>query len=86
MCWPRWPSCSSSPDHIWSVLSNAYLKLCHAEGDCGSTSNPVLNKDGTIESGFSDVLLLAPALIGIFWGAPLIARELETGTYRLVWT
>jgi hypothetical protein len=24
-----------------------------------------------------------PALIGIFWGAPLIARELETGTYRL---
>ena len=23
---------------------------------------------------------LAPALIGIFWGAPLIARELETGT------
>ena len=28
----------------------------------------------------------APALIGIFWGAPLIARELETGTYRLAWT
>jgi hypothetical protein len=27
-----------------------------------------------------------PALIGIFWGAPLIARELETGTYRLGWT
>ena len=26
-----------------------------------------------------------PALIGIFWGAPLIARELETGTYRLAW-
>ena len=26
-----------------------------------------------------------PALIGIFWGAPLIARELETGTHRLVW-
>jgi hypothetical protein len=28
---------------------------------------------------------VAPALIGIFWGAPLVARELETGTYRLVW-
>ena len=23
---------------------------------------------------------------GIFWGAPLLARELETGTYRLAWT
>jgi hypothetical protein len=25
-------------------------------------------------------------LLGIFWGAPLLARELETGTYRLAWT
>jgi ABC-type transport system involved in multi-copper enzyme maturation permease subunit len=31
------------------------------------------------------VVLAAPAIIGIFWGAPLIARELETGTSRLVW-
>jgi hypothetical protein len=31
------------------------------------------------------VLAVAPALLGIFWGAPLVARELETGTYRLVW-
>ena len=28
----------------------------------------------------------SPRLIGIFWGAPLIARELETGTFRLAWT
>jgi hypothetical protein len=67
-------------------LSDAYLKACHTNKDCGSTSNPVMNTDGRIESGFSDILLLAPALIGIFWGAPLIARELETGTYRLGWT
>jgi hypothetical protein len=26
-----------------------------------------------------------PALLGAFWGAPLLARELETGTHRLVW-
>ena len=26
-----------------------------------------------------------PALIGLFWGAPLVAREFETGTFRLVW-
>ena len=30
------------------------------------------------------VVLLLPALIGLFWGAPLIARELEAGTHRLV--
>ncbi|MDH6144908.1 hypothetical protein P3T35_006957 [Kitasatospora sp. GP30] len=26
-----------------------------------------------------------PVIIGVFWGAPLVARELETGTHRLVW-
>jgi hypothetical protein len=31
------------------------------------------------------VVLVLPALIGVFWGAPLIARELEAGTHRLVW-
>jgi ABC-type transport system involved in multi-copper enzyme maturation permease subunit len=67
-------------------LSDAYLKSCHANRDCGSTTNPVLTADGKLENGLSDLLLLAPALIGIFWGAPLIARELETDTYRLGWT
>jgi ABC-type transport system involved in multi-copper enzyme maturation permease subunit len=31
------------------------------------------------------LLIAAPALIGIFWGAPLITRELEEKTDRLVW-
>lgn len=26
-----------------------------------------------------------PALVGVFWGAPMVARELEAGTHRLVW-
>jgi hypothetical protein len=26
-----------------------------------------------------------PALMGAFWGAPLVAREIETGTFRLAW-
>jgi hypothetical protein len=31
------------------------------------------------------IILLVPAVIGLFWGAPLIARELETGTAALAW-
>lgn len=34
-------------------------------------------------SGF--LVILVPVLAGVFWGAPLVARELETGTHRLVW-
>ena len=40
----------------------------------------------SLHEALSFVLLAIPALIGIFWGAPLVARELETGTFRLAWT
>jgi hypothetical protein len=32
------------------------------------------------------LFLILPALIGVFWGAPLLAREVEQGTHRLAWT
>lgn len=31
------------------------------------------------------VVLAVPVVIGMFWGAPLISRELETGTHCLAW-
>jgi ABC-type transport system involved in multi-copper enzyme maturation permease subunit len=31
------------------------------------------------------VLYALPAIIGVFWGVPLVTRELETGTHNLVW-
>ena len=39
--------------------------------------------------GFVDLagyLILLPVLVGMFVGAPLLARELEHGTYRFAWT
>jgi len=35
---------------------------------------------------FSIFLLAVPVLVGVFTGAPLLARELETGTFRFAWT
>jgi hypothetical protein len=32
------------------------------------------------------LLYAVPPVIGAFWGAPLIARELEAGTHRLAWS
>jgi hypothetical protein len=40
----------------------------------------------SVYSVASALLLCLPAIIGIFWGAPLVARELEAGTHRLVWS
>jgi hypothetical protein len=32
------------------------------------------------------LLLFLPLLVGLFWGAPLVAREVEQGTHRMIWT
>jgi hypothetical protein len=37
-------------------------------------------------NGVSALLLAVPVLLGVFAGAPLLARELETGTFRFAWT
>jgi hypothetical protein len=42
--------------------------------------------DRPLANALGPVLVSIPALLGMFWGAPLVARELETGTYRLAWT
>jgi hypothetical protein len=43
-------------------------------------------KNDRLLQQLGQVVLAAPALIGIFWGAPLVARELENHTFRLAWT
>jgi hypothetical protein len=62
---------------------------CHGFG-CSTAVNAFL---GQLAGPYPVVYLLgiglilaAPAIIGIFWGAPLIARELETRTFNLAWT
>jgi hypothetical protein len=58
---------------------------CAALGDCSSVTAAFLTTDQP-EQLIGIVLILVPGVIGVFWGAPLIARELESGTNRLVWT
>lgn len=46
-------------------------------------------RDFKSEATFNDLigyLNLLPALVGLFIGAPLVSREIERGTHRLVWT
>jgi len=53
--------------------------------DCGQLSDAFDNK----YRGYSFLIplfMMAPVLFGMFFGAPLIAREIDSGTYRLAWT
>jgi hypothetical protein len=39
-------------------------------------------------SGYQFVIpffLVLPGIVGVFWGGPLVSRELEHGTHRMVW-
>jgi hypothetical protein len=67
-------------------VNNTFQSACEAAGDCATASNPVFAVDKPLQSVLPFIATIAPALVGLFFGAPLIARELETGTFRLAWT
>jgi hypothetical protein len=52
----------------------------------GTVVDRLTRADWGLYFGGIAVVAAAPALLGAFWGAPLVARELEAGTHRLAWT
>jgi hypothetical protein len=61
--------------------------LCHpaSSGACGALAGSFIH-DWQPAQLIAIVLQAAPALIGAFAGAPVLAREMETGTFRYAWT
>jgi hypothetical protein len=66
-------------------LYDTTVKPCASHDDCNVVTNAFIRHDRLLKQ-LGEVVLAAPALIGIFWGAPLVARELESKTFQLVWT
>ena len=60
--------------------------VAHCRTSCDLARNQFLSHQHFMQRALDVISRIAPPLIGIFWGAPLLARELETGTHRLVWT
>ena len=76
--------------HLAHLYDISGIATCHGTVDCGSLATSSLNKLAKIYpvlyfTGIL-VLLLAPALIGAFWGAPLVTREIEARTLPLAWS
>ena len=68
-------------------LSHLYNSLVvHCQSGCDLATSQFVSHQAFLQRTLDVVAQVAPALIGIFWGAPLLAREFETGTYRLAWT
>jgi hypothetical protein len=60
--------------------------LRHALAGCYGTTAGSVTTSGLNAQTVPFLLLAVPGLIGVFAGAPVIARELETGTFRFAWT
>jgi hypothetical protein len=69
-----------------SYLQHTGLAAClAAHGACGAGVEAFITRYDIL-IGLFVLLNVVPMLAGLFWGVPLIAREIEQGTHRLVWT
>ena len=79
--------------YLWLVglrVHHAYATAtaCHPASSY-ACQNQVINFNtayGPSAYTIATLLQVMPALIGAFVGAPVLARELETGTFRYAWT
>jgi len=60
------------------------VTACTANHSCANLASTLFL--GSHAVGFLVIMTLGvPALLGLFWGAPLVASELETGTSQFAW-
>ena len=75
--------------HLVTLYRDSSFAACHS--NCGQDAGNFLNTLAADQPYHliyllgAVLIILLPAVIGLFWGAPLIARELESGTFRLAW-
>jgi ABC-2 family transporter protein len=74
---------------LLSLYTSAGLPACHAA--CATDAENFLRSvqfthTEDIRFACIGIMYLVPAVLGLFWGAPLIARELDSGTFRLAWS
>lgn len=72
-----------------STLAHLYdttVATCKSHDDCSTARTSFLLNDAALQVTLNVLVVVVPGVLGVFWAAPLIARELETGTYRLAWT
>jgi hypothetical protein len=67
-------------------LYDTTVGACPSTSDCSNVVGQFLHADSALQFFLDIAVLLIPGVVGAFWGAPLVAREIEAGTFRLAWT
>jgi hypothetical protein len=69
--------------HISSVYHEG-LSTCAATDTCSNVDGHMVQSYRWLWT-LAIVTLSVPALFGVFWGVPLVAREVEESTHKLFW-
>ncbi|MGW4792054.1 ABC transporter permease [Nonomuraea sp. NPDC004297] len=64
---------------------SAGIAGCTPDDSCARFYDQFFDEYQTPFMALCLIVLLLPAIVGLFWGAPLLTRELEAGTHLLVW-
>jgi hypothetical protein len=72
--------------NFWHTYQHA-LAGCSKIGTCSQLSNGLFKSstDGDLFHLMQLTILAVPVLLGLFWGAPLIAKEYAEGSNKLIW-
>jgi hypothetical protein len=66
-------------NHLYAAYRGCDGIECSTKFQSFITSYPRVKLAGAL-------LIGVPGIAGVFWGAPLVSREIESGTFRLAWT
>ncbi|MEU4449092.1 ABC transporter permease subunit [Actinosynnema sp. NPDC050801] len=80
MTWLTWRQLRFPVLSVYGALALAGVVLAASRPARGPFGDQELLYMGSLLA-----VLLLPAVLGVFWGVPMITRELETGTHNLVW-
>jgi hypothetical protein len=83
MTWLTWRQFRIPALSVFAGLAVIVVTLVITGSDMGGRTN--YSDEDTLYAGTLLAMFLLPAVIGVFWGVPIVTREVETGTHSLVW-
>ena len=71
---------------IANSYHHAVMNCSVSHVGCGDIAFTVFGSNSVFTSLVQDLVMAVPLVLGILWGAPLVAREFEAGTEDFAWT
>ncbi len=65
---------------------HALATSCSNLNNCSLVLSSFSSQYGLLQTILNIIAIVMPVAFGMFWGSPIVAKEIESGTFRLAWT